>query len=103
MAFGEFNFTTFFCSVLISASSGPLVLYGKRAWWLPSNFCWDNTLDPNDPLASLYDVDDGESLHWIIDLYTETALETTVITLADWYHNVAPSLFPNPGDVDPWA
>ena len=31
MAFGEFNLTTFFCSVLISASSGPLVLYGKRA------------------------------------------------------------------------
>ena len=28
-------------------------------------------------------------------------LETTVITLADWYHTVAPTLFPNTGDVDP--
>ncbi|THH12095.1 hypothetical protein EW145_g227 [Phellinidium pouzarii] len=41
--------------------------------------------DPNDPLADMYDIDD----------------ETTVITLADWYHSVAPSLFPNTGDVDP--
>ncbi|KAH8110523.1 Cu-oxidase-domain-containing protein [Phellopilus nigrolimitatus] len=41
--------------------------------------------DPNDPHKDLYDVDD----------------ETTVITLADWYHSVAPSLFPNLGNVDP--
>ncbi|KAI5123468.1 hypothetical protein M0805_008838 [Coniferiporia weirii] len=41
--------------------------------------------DPNDPLANMYDIDD----------------ENTVITLADWYHSVAPSLFPNTGDVDP--
>jgi iron transport multicopper oxidase len=32
--------------------------------------------DPNDPHASLYDVDD----------------DTTVITLADWYHAVAPTI-----------
>ncbi|GLB43059.1 putative multicopper oxidase family protein [Lyophyllum shimeji] len=31
--------------------------------------------DPNDPLAYLYDVDD----------------ESTIITLADWYHNLAPA------------
>lgn len=47
---------------------GPLVLY-----------------DPNDPHASLYDVDDA----------------STIIVLADWYRNVAPSLFPNQGLVDP--
>ncbi|KAH8104302.1 laccase [Phellopilus nigrolimitatus] len=47
---------------------GPLILY-----------------DPNDPHASLYDVDDA----------------TTVITLADWYHSVSDSLFPNTGDADP--
>ncbi|KAI5117970.1 hypothetical protein M0805_004904 [Coniferiporia weirii] len=41
--------------------------------------------DPNDPLKHLYDVDD----------------ESTVITLADWYHSVAPSLFPNLGNHDP--
>lgn len=36
--------------------------------------------NPNDPLADLYDVDD----------------ETTIITLADWYHSVSTSVFPNP-------
>ncbi|EJD00073.1 Cu-oxidase-domain-containing protein [Fomitiporia mediterranea MF3/22] len=41
--------------------------------------------DPDDPLTDLYDVDD----------------ETTVITLADWYHNVSNVLFPNTGNVDP--
>ncbi|THH05871.1 hypothetical protein EW145_g4477 [Phellinidium pouzarii] len=41
--------------------------------------------DPNDPLKHMYDVDD----------------ESTIITLADWYHSVAPSLFPNLGNVDP--
>ncbi|OCB87711.1 Cu-oxidase-domain-containing protein [Sanghuangporus baumii] len=41
--------------------------------------------DPDDPLADLYDVDD----------------ETTIITLADWYHNVSNTIFPNTGDVDP--
>ena len=29
--------------------------------------------------------------------------ETTVITLADWYHEVAPSVFPNQGNVDPYV
>ncbi|THH08552.1 hypothetical protein EW145_g2616, partial [Phellinidium pouzarii] len=41
--------------------------------------------DPEDPLAHMYDIDD----------------ETTIITLADWYHGVSPSLLPNPGNVDP--
>ncbi|KAL5523464.1 hypothetical protein ACEPAG_7637 [Sanghuangporus baumii] len=41
--------------------------------------------DPNDPHASLYDVDDN----------------STVIVLGDWYRNPSPSLFPNQGDVDP--
>lgn len=35
------------------------------------------------------------------DMLTLNTTETTVIVLADWYHTVAPSLFPNPGDVDP--
>ncbi|KAI5120437.1 hypothetical protein M0805_009899 [Coniferiporia weirii] len=47
---------------------GPLVIY-----------------DPNDPLQSLYDVDD----------------ESTIITLLDWYHTVAPTLFPNPTNATP--
>ncbi|OCB91779.1 laccase [Sanghuangporus baumii] len=42
--------------------------------------------DPNDPLKDMYDVDDN----------------TTVLTLGDWYHAPAPSLFPTttekPGD-----
>lgn len=33
-------------------------------------------LDPNDPMKHMYDVDD----------------ESTVITLAEWYHNVAPAI-----------
>ncbi|KAL5498594.1 LCC11_1 [Sanghuangporus vaninii] len=41
--------------------------------------------DPNDPHAGLYDVDD----------------ESTVITIGDWYRNPSPTLFPNPGNVDP--
>ncbi|KAI5120428.1 hypothetical protein M0805_009890 [Coniferiporia weirii] len=41
--------------------------------------------DPDDPLLDMYDVDD----------------ETTIITLSDWYHSVAPSMFPNTGNVDP--
>ncbi|KAF7325605.1 putative Laccase-1 [Mycena kentingensis (nom. inval.)] len=35
--------------------------------------------DPNDPLKSLYDVDDA----------------STIITLAEWYHNVAPEIADN--------
>ncbi|PAV19801.1 laccase [Pyrrhoderma noxium] len=41
--------------------------------------------NPHDPLKYLYDIDD----------------ESTVITIADWYHEVAPVLFPNPGKNDP--
>ncbi|KLO10959.1 laccase [Schizopora paradoxa] len=41
---------------------GPLVLY-----------------DPNDPLKSMYDIDD----------------ESTVITVADWYHDISTVAFPN--------
>ncbi|KAL5514274.1 hypothetical protein ACEPAG_2362 [Sanghuangporus baumii] len=41
--------------------------------------------DPNDPHAGLYDVDD----------------ESTVIAIGDWYRNPSPTLFPNPGNVDP--
>lgn len=47
--------------------------------------------DPNDPNASLYDVDDGKSL---LDCFRTWStvhlhLESTVITLADWYHTLA--------------
>ncbi|PAV19621.1 laccase [Pyrrhoderma noxium] len=41
--------------------------------------------DPNDPLKDLYDVDNEE----------------TIIQLSDWYHNVAPALFPNPTNATP--
>ncbi|KAL5513427.1 LCC11_5 [Sanghuangporus vaninii] len=41
--------------------------------------------DPEDPLQYLYDVDD----------------ESTVITLADWYHESSAVLFPNPGKLSP--
>jgi iron transport multicopper oxidase len=49
--------------------------------------------DPNDPLAHLYDVDDGKhtcTLLAILVLKPEFSLESTVITLADWYHDQAP-------------
>ncbi|KAG2062736.1 laccase, partial [Suillus decipiens] len=51
--------------------------------------------DPDDPLAYMYDVDDGER---IIGLYSSSdhhvfvLLASTVITLSDWYHVVAPVL-----------
>ncbi|EJD05393.1 laccase [Fomitiporia mediterranea MF3/22] len=41
--------------------------------------------DPNDPLANMYDIDDA----------------STVITLADWYNQIAPDLFPNHGNATP--
>ncbi|THH03129.1 hypothetical protein EW145_g6506 [Phellinidium pouzarii] len=46
------------------------------------SFLYDFVIpDPQDPLQDLYDVDD----------------ETTVIMLADWYHELSTLLFPNPG------
>ncbi|KAJ7916089.1 laccase 3 [Mycena leptocephala] len=39
--------------------------------------------DPNDPLAHLYDVDDDKSRIWID--------HSTIITLAEWYHVLAPA------------
>nr|QID90256.1 laccase [Trichaptum abietinum] len=47
---------------------GPLVLY-----------------DPNDPHASLYDIDDA----------------STIITISDWYHGLSTVLFPNPNKAPP--
>ncbi|TDL26568.1 Cu-oxidase-domain-containing protein [Rickenella mellea] len=41
--------------------------------------------DPNDPQKSLYDIDD----------------QTTVITLADWYHQTSTALFPNTNKAPP--
>ncbi|KLO10982.1 laccase [Schizopora paradoxa] len=41
--------------------------------------------DPQDPMKHLYDIDDA----------------STVITLADWYHNLSTVLFPNPTKVAP--
>jgi iron transport multicopper oxidase len=66
------------------------------------DFC---IIDPNDPLGHLYDVDDGEKLHFLtlsshtgscpIPSYNDTDLtcplsDSTIITLADWYHDLAP-------------
>jgi iron transport multicopper oxidase len=46
--------------------------------------------DPNDPHASLYDVDDGTSylfiLFFSINIDLNPLIDSTVITLADWYH-----------------
>jgi iron transport multicopper oxidase len=44
--------------------------------------------DPNDPLAYMYDVDDGKRV--LIDLYQNSdpsrlSPESTVITLSDWW------------------
>ncbi|TDL26600.1 Cu-oxidase-domain-containing protein [Rickenella mellea] len=41
--------------------------------------------DPDDPQKDLYDIDD----------------DTTVITLADWYHQTSTTLFPNPNKAPP--
>ncbi|EJD08221.1 laccase [Fomitiporia mediterranea MF3/22] len=41
--------------------------------------------DPNDPLKHMYDVDNDD----------------TILTIGDWYHDPAPSMFPNPKHVDP--
>ncbi|KAH8104295.1 Cu-oxidase-domain-containing protein [Phellopilus nigrolimitatus] len=41
--------------------------------------------DPEDPLKYLYDIDDA----------------TTIITIADWYHELSTQLFPNPGKNPP--
>ena len=38
-----------------------------------------------------------------IGLYLIVIIETTVITLMDWYHSVAPSLFPNPTNATPYV
>lgn len=60
--------------------------------------------DPEDPQADLYDVDDGAldlSLVSALDTNLLYVLESTIITLFDWYHNVAPSLFPNPTNATP--
>ena len=49
--------------------------------------------DPQDPHASLYDVDDGESMFILgvpfLSLTITSHAESTVITLADWYHTLA--------------
>lgn len=46
--------------------------------------------DPNDPHRSLYDVDDGEIRTLFSTGSTNSFLvESTVITLADWYHYVS--------------
>ncbi|KAL0572350.1 laccase, multicopper oxidase, benzenediol:oxygen oxidorectuctase [Marasmius crinis-equi] len=49
--------------------------------------------DPEDPYLSLYDVDDGKSTYYIRLIPTPHAipsrLESTVITLSDWYHTKA--------------
>ena len=47
--------------------------------------------DPNDPLADLYDVDDGRQFDILtLDLLTFCPhIESTVITLGDWYHTLA--------------
>ena len=57
-------------------------------------------LDPNDPHASLYDVDDGIHFHCLIS-QSNSGLATTVITLSDWYHGLATNLFPNPTNATP--
>ena len=50
--------------------------------------------DPDDPWASEYDVDDGEIERLFLEnthLHSN-ATETTVVTLADWYHAKAKTL-----------
>ena len=46
--------------------------------------------DPDDPYLSMYDVDDGEVLDQeSMGCGLIAGLDTTVITLADWYHTAA--------------
>ena len=44
---------------------------------------------------------------WVDDTYrkapTKSSLESTVVTLADWYHGLATQIFPNPTHVPPYA
>lgn len=61
---------------------GPLVIY-----------------DPNDPHADLYDVDDGLPSILLRERCTELfygTLDTTVITLGDWYHYLSKDAPPAP-------
>lgn len=62
--------------------------------------------DPQDPHASLYDVDDGKEIILFQDppkCWFQHLAETTVITLADWYHGLATQIFPNPTHVPPYV
>lgn len=45
--------------------------------------------DPQDPMKDLYDVDDGQEITSLWDLALTGITENTVITVADWYHNVS--------------
>ncbi len=54
---------------------GPLVIY-----------------DPADPFQALYDIDDGKRLIYIYVFDSRLRLESTVITLSDWYHTSARAL-----------
>lgn len=45
--------------------------------------------DPADPHASLYDVDDGEPTYIDTISSSHSLIDSTVITLADWYHTLA--------------
>lgn len=53
---------------------GVIVIYGTMSDTIWYFWCQPKDLDPNDPLKQLYDVDD----------------ESTIITLSDWYHVLAP-------------
>ena len=47
--------------------------------------------DPEDPLKHLYDVDDGMSSSKFTRVQCiDGHIDSTIITLADWYHDLAP-------------
>ena len=71
------HLTTQYCDGL----RGPLVVY-----------------DPEDPLKQYYDIDDGMIFRCVVTHPSDDSgkIESTVITLADWYHRAAHFLPPGP-------
>ena len=54
------------------------------------------TIDPQDPLASLYDVDDGERVYQVYKQLesADDFIESTVVTFSDWNHKISPLAHP---------
>lgn len=76
----SFDLLVLMHDMLIVPCSGPLVIY-----------------DPLDPLRLLYDIDDGscsdQNPVFFCNSLLSRSLASTVITLADWYHQPAEAAF----------